>query len=83
MQNHFDLVVTDIIMPDKEGIEIIMHLRKNYPKIKIIAITGKKFGDNLDLLDIAKNIGADATLMKPFSTEDLISLIDSTLGQNV
>ena len=82
-QSKFDLVVTDIIMPDKEGIEIIMYLRKNYPEIKIIAISGKKISDNLDLLDIAKNIGADATLLKPFLTEDLVALIDSILGQNI
>ncbi|MCM8529800.1 MAG: response regulator [Lentisphaeraceae bacterium] len=79
-EQNFDLVLTDIIMPDKEGIEIIIHIKKSHPQIKIIAMTGKKMGDSLDLLDIAKSIGANATIAKPFSTHDLLDLIDETLG---
>ncbi|MCM8534933.1 MAG: response regulator [Lentisphaeraceae bacterium] len=79
-EQDFDLVLTDIIMPDKEGIEIIIHIKKSHPNIKIIAMTGKKMGDSLDLLDIAKSIGANATIAKPFSTHELLDLIGETLG---
>lgn len=76
----FDLIITDIIMPDREGFEIIIHLRKNYPKTKVIAMTGKNMGEALDLLEMAQSIGADAALSKPFSPKELISIIDKTLG---
>ena len=79
-EQDYDLVVTDIIMPDKEGIEIIMHIKRHHPNIKIIAMTGKKMGDSLDLLDIAENIGANATLSKPFTPQELIDLITKILG---
>ena len=66
-------------MPEKEGIEIIMHIKKYHPDTKIIAMTGKKMRDSLDLLDIAENIGANATLSKPFTPKELLDLIKNIL----
>lgn len=71
-----DLVITDIIMPDKDGIEVIIHLRKNYKHIKIIAISGGGRINAKDHLEIAGQLGVDDTLTKPFSHEELINTIN-------
>jgi len=76
----FDLLITDIIMPEKEGIEIIMMAKEKYPEMKIIAITGMQMGESFDLLQIAKNIGAHETLKKPFSNTELLDIVKATLG---
>lgn len=75
-----DLVVTDIIMPEQEGIETIVQLRRKNPKLKIVAISGGGRMKNMDFLKIAANVGADATLTKPFSTQELTEVIDRCLG---
>jgi len=70
-----ELVVTDIIMPEMEGIELISHIRKITPHAKIIAISG---GGKIDAdlcLNIAGKLGANRTLLKPFSKPDLMSVI--------
>ena len=60
-------------MPDKDGLESIMEMRREFPKIKIIAITGgsDKIGI-LNFLDVAKMLGAKRTLLKPFELKDLL-----------
>jgi len=60
-ENPVDLVVTDIIMPEQEGIETIVQLRRKNPSLKIIAISGGGRMKNMDFLKIAANVGADAT----------------------
>ena len=70
-----DIVITDIIMPDKDGIEVILHLKKNYKKVRIIAISGGGRINAKDHLEIAGQLGVDATLTKPFSHEDIIRII--------
>jgi DNA-binding response OmpR family regulator len=67
----FDLVLTDLVMPEVEGIETIVKLRKQCPNIRIIAMSGGGRGSAYDYLHIAQQIGANRVLMKPFSTEDL------------
>lgn len=76
----YDLLITDIIMPEKEGIEIIMIAKDKYPDMKIIAITGMQMGDSFDLLTIAENIGAHGTLMKPFTNTQLVDKVESIIG---
>jgi CheY-like chemotaxis protein len=66
-----DVVVTDLIMPEKEGIETIIELRESYPGVKILAMSGGgAVGPDGPLTD-ARFLGADASLPKPFSVEDL------------
>ena len=75
-----DVVITDLLMPDKEGIETIMELRKLYPSTKIIAITG--YGSrhkDADYLLVAREVGANATLKKPFSPAQLIVAVREVL----
>ena len=62
----FDLVITDIIMPDQEGIETIQQIRQLRPDQKIIAISGGGRTKTVEFLQIAQSLGVDQTLKKPF-----------------
>ena len=75
-----DLVITDIVMPEVEGIEVLMTLRKIKPRVKIIAISGGGRVSATDYLRIAQRLGAAKVLTKPFSNEALISAIDEVLA---
>ena len=67
------IVITDLIMPEKEGIETIRELKRDFPHVKILAISGGNSGGNADnYLNMAKMMGADLTLSKPFVKQDLI-----------
>src|SRR3546814_15869564 len=72
-----DVVVTDIVMPNKEGIETIFELRRSAPRVKIIAMSGR---DTVDFLDMARKLGADHVLRKPFEMRTLVDLVHSCLG---
>jgi CheY-like chemotaxis protein len=67
-QHPIDLLITDLGIPDEDGIEIIRRLKKDHPNLKIIAMSGT-FG--ADLLRAAKHLGADATLPKPMTATSL------------
>lgn len=71
-----DIVVTDIIMPDKDGLETITDLRKSYPEVRIIAISGGGRRVNRDYLPTAQAFGADLVLYKPFRPQDVMDAID-------
>ena len=79
---HFDLVITDMIMPGLEGIETIMTLLAHDPEIKIIAISGVLPGAKGDFLPLAKSLGASAVLRKPFDRESLINTVYGVLEPN-
>jgi YesN/AraC family two-component response regulator len=66
-----DLVITDIIMPDKDGLETIMELRRDYPEVKIIAMSGGGRIGPEEYLHAAKHMGAQGTLCKPFTRKEL------------
>ena len=70
-----DLIITDIIMPDQDGIGTINTLRKKYPEIKIIAISGGGRMLSEDYLKIAKMLGAHHVMPKPFSNQELLEKI--------
>ncbi len=76
----FDVVITDILMPVKEGIETIVDLRRNYEDLKIIAISGGSRSKTMDYLKAATSLGADKVLSKPFSNEELLSCVNECLG---
>lgn len=77
-----DLLITDIIMPEKEGIETIMAIRKTQSELPILAISGGGRSANLDYLVTAELLGANATLSKPFSKDTLINTVNTLLTQN-
>lgn len=76
----FDLVVTDLIMPEKEGIEVIMELRRKRPALKIIAISGGGRVSAEDYLVLARKLGAAQTLAKPFSGKELVDAVANVLA---
>jgi DNA-binding response OmpR family regulator len=76
----FDLVITDIIMPEKEGIEVIMDLRRQQPGLRIIAMSGGGRLSADDCLKLARKLGAKATLAKPFSGAELLAAVAAVLG---
>src|SRR4051812_4019857 len=67
----FDLVVTDIVMPDMEGLELIRQVKKNHADLPIIAMSGGGRGSVDDYLKLATSFGAAKTLEKPFQIADL------------
>jgi len=75
-----DLVVTDIIMPEKEGIETIRELRRDYPGVKIIAISGGGRVSAGDYLKTAESFGVHRTFTKPFEREELLEAIEELLS---
>ena len=74
-ENLTDLIITDIIMPEKEGIEIIMELRRDFPDVKIIAISGGGCIGPEDYLHMAMMLGAKRTLTKPIERDELIKVV--------
>ena len=75
-----DLMMTDIIMPEHEGIETIGAVRKKYPEVRVIAMSGGGRMSATDYLQTALAMGADAILAKPFSSEELEALVAKVLG---
>lgn len=67
----FDLIITDIIMPEMEGLETIRELRRLSPAVKIIAISGGGRLGSGGYLSLAKKFGADMTLPKPITTKEI------------
>jgi CheY-like chemotaxis protein len=77
----FDLIITDIIMPEMEGIELITHLRTTRPDIPILAISGGGRSRNFDFLKFAKKLGAKAVLEKPFRRDGLLEAVNKALSE--
>jgi CheY-like chemotaxis protein len=71
----FDLIITDILMPDQEGIETIRAMVKRKPDVRIIAVSGSGQDGGFDYLNMARAFGAMATLQKPFQPADLLQLV--------
>ncbi len=82
-ENPFDLIITDLIMPDMEGVETIMALRRSGPTPKIIAVSGGGRSGSGDYLSMAKRLGADQVLPKPFSQDELLSTVHSCLPDSM
>jgi CheY-like chemotaxis protein len=76
-----DLVITDLFMPEKEGIETMMEVRRHFPEVKIIAISGGGRMGKLDLLPMAKSFGAQRILAKPFERKELLQTVREVLAQ--
>lgn len=76
-----DGVITDIIMPGKAGIEVIAELRAIDKDIPIIAMSGGGRTKNFEFLDLAQELGANATLTKPFRIKDIISTLNDVFSR--
>jgi two-component system, cell cycle response regulator CpdR len=69
----FDLVITDILMPDGDGLTVIKGLKQTQPKCRVLAISGGgRYMDSKEYLKIAEGFGADGAIMKPFNREQFL-----------
>jgi DNA-binding response OmpR family regulator len=75
-----DLVLLDILMPEKDGIETILSLRRQYPDLRILAMSAGSFG-HTDFLAAAAKFGADVLLRKPFDGVELVAAVDALLAR--
>lgn len=70
-----EVVLCDVFMPGKDGLEAIQEFRRGWPDLKIIAVSGGAFAGEVDLLTVAKHLGAAEILYKPFKAADLLAAI--------
>ena len=80
-QHSADLVITDIIMPDKEGLEIILEMKKQRPDLKIIAISGGGRISPESYLECATHFGAARVFQKPFKQKELVSAVNELIAK--
>jgi CheY-like chemotaxis protein len=76
-----DMVITDLIMPDEDGLKVIMKIKELKPSIKIIAISGGGKAGPSNYLNLARALGADEIFSKPFSINDLVKKIAVLLNE--
>ncbi len=79
-ENPSDLIITDMIMPKKEGMETILDLKLEFPDVKIIAISGGGRVGPEPYLQIAEGFGAERVFTKPFDIKELLSAIKDLLS---
>jgi CheY-like chemotaxis protein len=77
-----DLVITDLIMPDKEGLETIREIRQDNPGVRIIAMSGGDRNGNIDYLKVAKTFGAQQVLDKPFTHREILGAVRTLLEES-
>lgn len=75
-----ELVVTDIMMPERDGIETIMEIRRRCPQAKILAMTGFRHTGSVDFGEMLRRLGADDVLIKPFGPEVLLAKVDRLIS---
>jgi CheY-like chemotaxis protein len=76
-----DLVITDLVMPEKEGLEMIQELKQLYVNARIIAVSGGMRGGTQNYLKMAKALGAHRVLAKPFSHREILEAVSEVLHQ--
>jgi DNA-binding NtrC family response regulator len=80
--NQAELVITDVLMPEMEGIETIKEIRTLNPDAKIIAISGGGATGNMTYLEIAQKLGANMTLSKPIALRQLLNAVAQLIGKS-
>ncbi len=76
----YELIITDIVMPEEDGLEVIIWISKTYPKTRLIAISGGGYFDSRDYLKMAKELGANLVFGKPFEVKALLRGVKSLLN---
>lgn len=77
-----DLVITDIIMPQKEGLQTIREMKLEAPQVKVIAMSGGGRHANGDYLKLARKFGAERTVAKPFMRDEMLSIVREVLAEH-
>ena len=78
-ESDVDLLITDIIMPDKEGLTLVRELHKRWPHLKIIAMSGGGRSGAFTILDAASQFGANLVLRKPFRVVELLEAVTKVI----
>ena len=78
-----DLIITDLIMPEKEGLEMIREFRRDHPQARIIAMSGGGRTGHINCLEVARALGAQSVLEKPFSHQQVLEAVREVLGRQV
>ena len=79
-KKHFDLVITDVLIPDVDGLELILELKHSPSTVRILAISGGgRHMQATDCLKMAKNLWAHALLLKPFNREQLLAVMNQAI----
>jgi len=79
--SHFDAIVCDIVMPEKEGVETIQHIRRARADLGIVAVSGGLGGRaGIDVLEFVEKLGADVTIRKPFQMSALCDAVDQAIA---
>jgi CheY-like chemotaxis protein len=76
-----DLALVDIFMPERDGFELIQHLRRTQPRTPLVAMTGDPNYHGMEALDIVRRLGADAALSKPFAVKTVLSICADLLSR--
>jgi CheY-like chemotaxis protein len=77
-----DLVITDLFMPERDGLETILQLRRESPGVKIVAVSGGDRTGRIDLREGARLFGALRTLEKPFGPNELVNVVTELLDES-
>jgi len=80
LDHEIDLLITDLFMPEKEGIEIIREVKSNHPNVKIITMSGGGKLGGLDYLSMSRDLGSSYSLDKPFSETELANAIEYVMN---
>jgi CheY-like chemotaxis protein len=75
-----DMVITDLIMPEKEGVETILELRRDFPAVPVVAMSGGGRDGVRDYLHIAARLGAVRTIAKPFTRQEILDAVSTSLA---
>ena len=78
-EHKYDLVITDVLMPEKEGLETLQELKASYPNLKVIVMSGGERLGNRDYLPAATLFGADDIIQKPFTDAQIIDCVINCL----
>ncbi len=76
-----ELILLDILMPEKEGLETILDLRREFPTVMVIAMSAASESAKINLLELAQRLGAQYRMTKPFGLQTVIELVNAALGR--
>jgi len=79
-KEHYDLIITDVLMPDIDGLEVIMKIRQNFPQTKLLAVSGGGHISSKEYLMMARELGSNGVVQKPFNNDELVEKIASLLN---
>ena len=80
-QQSFDMVVVDMVLPEKDGLETMMEIRRSSPNARFIAMSGAPRAKIMDPLSLALKLGAVASISKPFTPDEFLGSVTQHLGQ--